>query len=303
MVPEERQVSQRRCCCVQEPPPSPIPCQPCPTVPESVYPSWSVYVEATGIIGDKAGAGSYATGPFYAYDCEKGPCGRVMHSRKAVGWPDPAQLPDCEEADVCEALVETDGLISAGSAELTWKGPLGGGTNQNQNCCGTFVPDGIPSSCIIANTYDQWVQIEWVQSCMKWNGCNFPQWEAAPVGHPDVRTLIKVNYYYEDSFQYPVFLADPGCPRTTATWTVRYYWSCVYARRPRPNQRFAEGAYALVYCNHYSVGARTYGPSPTLNAIRCPELNDTHCSADGLTPINASSTWKPPTYITLMRLS
>lgn len=292
-------MSKRRCCCDDG---SPIECQPCPTVPEDVYPSWSVYVEATGIIGDKGGSGGYATGPFYAYGCEQGPCGRVKHSRKAVGWPDPAQLPDCEEQTICEALEDLDGLISAGASELTWRGPYGGGSNPIQNCCGYQVP-GIPTPCILAHNFDQWVQIEWVQTCMKWNGCAFPQWEAAPPGFGDVRTLIKVNYYYEDTFTYPAFTADPGCPQTTATWTFRYTWNCIYGRRPRPNQLFAEGAYALIYCNHYSQGGRTYAPAPNINSILCPELNDTQCSADGLTAINASSTWKPPTYINLIRLS
>ena len=296
-------MSQRRCCCDGFDPGSPTECQPCPTVPEGLYPSWSVYVEATEIIGDKAGSGAYGTGPFYAWPCEQGPCGRVKHSRKAVGWPDPAQQPDCEEETICEALEDLDGLISAGSSELTWRGPDGGGSNQNQNCCGYLVPSGIPVPCVLAASSDQWVQIEWVQTCMKWNGCSAPEWQAAPVGWGDVRTLIKVNYYYEDTFTYPAFSADPGCPEGTATWTVYYTWECVYARRPQAGQLFAEGEHRLVWCHHYSQNARTYAPAPGLAAIRCPELNTTHCSADGLAPIVVSSTWQPPQSVVLMRLS
>jgi len=265
-----------------------------------------VYVEATGIIGDKAGAGAYATGPFYAFPCEQGPCGRVKHSRKAVGWPDPAQQPDCDEETICEALEETEGLVSAGSSELRWRGPFGGGANPNQNCCATIIPAGLPSlgDCLLANNGDQWVQVNSVQTCMKWNGCQSPQgpYSPAPVGHPDVRTLIFVSYYYEDAFPYPRFSADPGCQRLAdGIWTVRYFWTCIYARRPQAGQLFAEGAYALVHCTHGSQGAKTYGPAPSLPSNVCPELYSTHCSADGLTPISPSSTWKPPTYITLTR--
>lgn len=295
-------MTQRRCCCELTPPPG-VPCQPCPIVPEPLYPSWTVYVEATGIIGDKGGTGGFATGPFYAYTCEQGYCGRVKHSRKAVGWPDPAQLPDCEETDVCDALQDLDAPLSAGSSELTWRGPVGGGTNPIQNCCGTFVPDGIPLPCIIAHSSDPWCQIEWVRSCIKWNGCTNPIWQEASPTDNDTRTLIKVNYFYVDTFAYPAFTADPGCPQITGSWTLRYYWECIYARRNRVNERFAEGTYALVWCHHWSQGGKTYDFAPGLSAILCPELDETHCSADGLTPVVPSSTWKPPENIVLMRLS
>lgn len=302
-------MSRRRCCCAGEQPPQPYPCQPCPTVSAPLYPSWSVYVEATDIIGDKSGAGAYATGPFYAFQCEKGACGRVVHSRKAVGWPGPFPG-DCADSDreqeICDALVDAPGLRSAGSSELIWRGPTGGGTNPGYCCDGLVDPQDINyADCILQYNYDQWVQIEWVSTCMKWNGCNFPQWEAAGPGHNDARTLIKVTYRYEDTFSYPRFSADPGCPRTTdGTWTSAYYWECIYARRVRPGEAFAEGAYALVYCFHQgTTGHRTYAPSPGLSADLCPGLSDTNCSADGLTPIAVSSTWQPPAYITLVRQS
>ena len=279
-------MSHRRCCCAGEQPPQPYPCQPCP---QPLFPPnptrWRVSVTADLIICDSAGSGAVAGGQ--VIDCKRGGCGRQQYRRKALGL-DASALGVCDEADLCEAMVDDPAPTDSGTATIEW------------TFCGTVIADDCPgnSGCPdVTNIQSPAVAINFVTAGVEWNPATC-SWVAATESTEDCRTIIEVQYTYQDSFGYPYYTDNGFCDSYQATFnTGARTWTCYYARRVGPGEYYAEGQYSLVRCT-YPGAVATYGAGSST----CSLPGGTVCSADGLTPVAPPTTWTPPQYINLVRL-
>ena len=239
---------------------------------------------AQGIICDSAGSGAVAGGQ--AIDCKRGGCGRQTYRRKALGL-DVFALGVCDEADMCDAMVDTDAPTDMGTATIEW------------TFCGGVIANDCPgnSGCPdVTNIQSNAVAINFVTPGVEWDAANC-SWNTATASTTDCRTVIEVEYTYQDSFDYPYYTDNGFCDSYTATFSVTRTWICYYARRVGPGQFYAEGQYALVRCTDPG-GVSTYGGGSST----CTLPGGTVCSADGLTAIAPPTTWTPPQYITLVRL-
>ena len=278
-------MSLLRCCCGNNEPGGPYPCQPCPSPLFPPNPNrWRVSVTAEGIICDSAGSGAVAGG--LAIDCKRGGCGRQTYRRKALGL-DASALGVCDEADLCDALIDDPAPTDSGTATIEW------------TFCGTVIANDCPgnSGCPdVTNIQSPAVAINFVTTGVQWDAVNCT-WTTATESTSDCRTVIEVEYTYSDSFDYPYYTDNGFCDSYSVTFTVTRTWICYYARRVAPGQYYAEGQYALVRCT-YPGAVSTYGAGSST----CALAGGTVCSVDGLTPISPPTTWNPPQYITLARL-
>lgn len=241
-------------------------------------------MNAFDVIVDAAGGGTVAGGT--VIDCKRGGCGRQKYRRKALGL-DVSALGVCDEADLCEAMIDEDAPADNGTAVVEW------------TFCGAVLPQEDPLSPFypdVTNIQSPTVVIEGIFPNQEWNGTTC-FWNAADESTTDCRTLIEVNYQYSDSFDYPYFTDSGFCDQYDVTYSTGVKnWRCYYSRRVAVGQFYAEGDYALVRCE-YPPGITTNG-SPS----DCVLNGGVLCSVDGLTPITPPTLWKPPAYITLARL-
>jgi len=268
-------VSQRRCCCTGSLP-SPYACQPCPS---GTGHHWKVQVVATEIVCDKAGAGAL-TNASGSLDCMRGSCGRVKYRRKALFF-DTYALGVC--SDLCSSLLDVEAPTSTGSANVEWSfcadyvNPFGGGYD---------MPD-------IDNTQSDAVQITGIRTNVGWDGTN-----CTTFGNYPCMSFIYVTYHYADSFTAPYYIDAPGCENVGQTINISRTWDCVYGRRVGAGQYFAEGQYMLLRCD-YPPGVPTHGS----DGSRCDLNGGTVCVPYGLTPAVVPTTWQPPYYVNLVRIS
>lgn len=281
-------MTQRRCCCGGTTPDF-YPCQPCPSpIPPATRTEWGVTVSATGIICDAAGTGVVAGGQ--ALDCKRGGCGRIKYRRKALGL-ETLALGVCDEQDMCDAMLDDAAPEYGGTATVRW------------SFCGPVLPFENPLDPRypdIMNVQSPYVQIAAIYPEQEWNPATC-FWIGAGPSTTDCRTVIQVEFNYNDTFSYPYFYDSGFCDEQSASFSTGLrQWRCYYSRRVAPGQFYAEGTYYLVRCEQ-ATAVNTLGP--TAGPSSCSAPAPILCSPDGLTPVTPSTTWKPPSSIVLVRYS
>lgn len=209
----------------------------------------------------------------------------MQYRRKALGL-DVFALGVCDEADMCDAMIDEPAVADQGTAIVEWS--FCAQVLPQENPLSPFYPD-------ITNIQSPGVMIEQITPNMEFDPVNC-QWQQADANTIDCRTVIQVVFTYSDTFEYPYFTDSGFCDQYSDTFSVTRSWTCHYSRRVAVGQFFAEGQYALVKCV-YPGGIPTDGATTS-----CTLGGGTICSVNGLTPITPPTLWQPPQYINLVRL-